>query len=99
VQQWNSELQIELRLSEATTACVVKKTEGFSFAYLKELFVSSMAQWMSLEGRTSMDEVVLEQLKLLRGQVSVSNEGKGKKADKKPVKRKTDSGQRLQRRC
>jgi len=88
MQKWNAELQAELRLSDATVSLLVRKTDGFSFAYLKELFVASMAQWMSLEGRTSMAEVVLEQLKLLRGQVSGSNEGKGKKADKKPGKKK-----------
>ena len=83
VQKWNSELQVELRLSDAIVVRVVKKTENFSFAYLKELFVSSMAQWMSAEGRPAMEEVVLEQLKLLRGQMSGREGAKGEKQKKK----------------
>ncbi|HKY27241.1 MAG TPA: ATP-binding protein [Pyrinomonadaceae bacterium] len=52
---WNRELQAELRLSTDVSVKVVRDTEGFSFAYLKELFLSSMMQWMG-SGRTSMDE-------------------------------------------
>jgi len=48
----------------------VEATSGFSFAYLKELFLSSMTQWMSNGGATSMDEVVESQVKLLRTQMS-----------------------------
>ena len=70
VQKWNTDLQVELRLAEPTLALVVKNTEGFSFAYLKELFVASMAQWMSNAGATQIGEVVLQQLELLRGQMN-----------------------------
>jgi len=70
VQKWNAELQPELRFSAETAFAVVLKTDGFSFAYLKELFVSSMTQWMALEGKTPMDEIVLEQLSWLRDQMS-----------------------------
>ena len=73
VQKWNAELQVELRLAETTVAWVVRKTESFSFAYLKELFVSSMAQWMSTERGTPMEKVVRRQLKLLRGQMKIKN--------------------------
>ena len=86
VRKWNSELQAELRVSETTALLVVKKTEGFSFAYLKELFVSSLAQWMSLDGKTPMDEVVLGQLKLLRRQTRSGKERTGKKQDQKKSK-------------
>jgi AAA+ superfamily predicted ATPase len=87
VQKWNGELQAELRFSGETVSIVVKKTEGFSFAYLKELFVASLAEWMSAEGKTPMDEVVLGQVKLLRGQTKRSKEGKGSKPDKKKEKK------------
>jgi DNA replication protein DnaC len=69
VRKWNSELQEELRLSDEMQAVVVKKTDGFSFAYLKELFVASMAQWMSNAGKTPMGEIVMEQRRLLRRQM------------------------------
>jgi hypothetical protein len=86
VEKWNTKLQVELQLSETTVAWVVRKSEGFSFAYLKELFVSSMARWMSNSGGGPMDEVVVEQLKLLRGQMSGTPEGKGKKQNQKKDK-------------
>ena len=74
VQKWNTELQPELRFSPTTASSVALKTDGFSFAYLKELFVSSMTQWMALEGNTQMDEILMEQLSWLRGQMSDSRE-------------------------
>ena len=83
VEKWNDELQAALRVSQTTAAEVVKKTEGFSFAYLKELFVASLAQWMSADETTTMDEVILRQLKLLREQAKGSKERKGKKQNKK----------------
>jgi AAA+ superfamily predicted ATPase len=82
VQKWNSELQPELRLSQTTAPLIVDQTDGFSFAYLKELLVSSMVQWMSNEGRTAMDDMVLEQVKLLRAQM------KGEQPEKEESKEK-----------
>ena len=82
VEKWNRELQAELRVSAQATSSIVNKTEGFSFAYLKELFVASMAQWMSTSGKTPMDEVILAQVKLLRGQMN-GTEKKKKKKNKK----------------
>ncbi|HSE17498.1 MAG TPA: ATP-binding protein [Pyrinomonadaceae bacterium] len=69
IARWNCELQPEMRISEEGTARVVSWTQDFSFAYLKELFVSSMVQWISLSGGLSMDEVTLAQTKLLRRQM------------------------------
>ena len=70
VEKWNRELQLELRLSDNAVPVVVNQTEGFSFAYLKELFVSSMVQWMAQSGTTSMDQVMLAQTKSLREQMN-----------------------------
>ena len=58
IAKWNERLQPELRVSRAGAEVVVGKTEGFSFAYLKELFVTSMVQWMSTGRKQSMDEVM-----------------------------------------
>lgn len=82
VEKWNSELQAELRISEKAAAAIVKQTEGFSFAYLKEMFVSSMVQWMSGSGQTSMDDVVLSQAASLRGQIKTTNKEEKKKKAK-----------------
>jgi len=58
-----------MRVSEKVAARVVCETHDFSFAYLKELFVTSMVQWISSGGSGSMDEVILEQTELLRRQM------------------------------
>src|SRR6266536_4855341 len=67
---WNKELRPELRLSEAVTIEVVQQTEGFSFAYMKELFLSSMMQWMATRD-VPMDKVFLGQAIQLQEQMSV----------------------------
>ena len=76
---WNKDLQPELRVSEGGAPEVVRETEGFSFAYMKELFVASMVQWMSARGSASMDEVIIAQAGLLRGQTSIKKSKKKKK--------------------
>ena len=74
VQNWNRQLQTELRVSDHAAKLTVDETGGFSFAYLKELFVASMAQWMATAGDTSMDDVILGQVKLLRSQMTGTKE-------------------------
>lgn len=69
VARWNEELEPELRVSDAGAAGVVRGTAGFSFAYLKELLVASMVQWMSSGGSGSMDDVIMAQTELLRRQM------------------------------
>lgn len=71
IAKWNAELQNELRMTEAGVAKVVRQTESFSFAYIKEMFVSSMVQWMTNGDKASMDEVVLAQENLLRSQMKL----------------------------
>lgn len=82
IAKWNEELQPELRVTQSSAEAVIRQTENFSFAYLKELFVASMAQWMSAGGAGSMDEVILAQVSLLRGQMN-SKQKKAKKKKKK----------------
>ncbi len=67
---WNQELQAELRLSAKVAGEVVLATAGFSFAYLKELFLSSMMQWISIGRGMSMDKIILHQTAMLRSQIS-----------------------------
>ncbi len=68
VEIWLRELHTELRLSEGAVAEVIEQTEGFSFAYLKEIFLSSMMQWMAANRVKPMDEIILCQLAQLREQ-------------------------------
>jgi AAA+ superfamily predicted ATPase len=74
VAAWNKELQPELRLSETVAAEVIQQTQGFSFAYMKELFLSSMMQWISTDRDESMDEIILGQAVQLRKQMGTGAE-------------------------
>ena len=80
VERWNRELQPELRLSHCVVPKIVGETDGFSFAYLKELFVASLAQWMAEARKSSMGEVMLAQITLLRGQMNSSKPQKKAKS-------------------
>jgi hypothetical protein len=62
---------------------VGQQTEGFSFAYLKELLVSALMQWMSQDGSLSMADVLPEQVTALRSQMK-SRKKKTKTEVKKP---------------
>ena len=80
VEAWNNRLEAELRLSENGVNAVVQQTENFSFAYMKELFVSATMSWMSTRVETldatgvaatkSMDEIIVEQARRLRTQMA-----------------------------
>jgi hypothetical protein len=67
--RWNDELKPEMRLSETGTATVISKSEGFSFAYLKEMGVASMLLWIAAGGAESMDTIAVSQTELLRKQM------------------------------
>jgi AAA+ superfamily predicted ATPase len=68
---WNNGLQSNLRLSDAGIAAVAEQTEEFSFAYLKELFLSSIMQWINTPGAADgMDAVMYEQIETLREQMA-----------------------------
>jgi ATPase family associated with various cellular activities (AAA) len=71
---WHDTLEPELRPSEATAAQVVARTEGFSFAYLKELFLSSMMHWVGSAHPGGMDASILAQVDALREQMSTASE-------------------------
>lgn len=69
IESWNEQLEVELRVSQSAAATLVRETKDFSFAYLKELFVGSLAQWMVRQGGESMDKILLAQSHLLSGQM------------------------------
>ena len=68
--RWNDTLQTEMRIDEQNLAEVVKLTDGFSFAYLKELFVSAMMEWINSPGPKEMGAVLLGRVARLREQMS-----------------------------
>src|SRR5262249_37853035 len=78
VKHWNQTLQIEMRLTEAEEVAVAECTDRFSFAYLKELFLSAMMEWIGDQGSGQasggMSEALLERAAFLRGQISEGRE-------------------------
>ena len=71
ISAWQSGLQSEMRLDDTAVTEIVERTEGFSFAYLKELFLSAMMQWISLQPEPArMSEVMVDQAIRLREQMS-----------------------------
>jgi ATP-dependent 26S proteasome regulatory subunit len=84
--RWNDALQAEVRLEEEVLTELASLTDGFSFAYMKELFVSAMMQWINSPERQEMGAVILERTARLREQMSRAQgakKGKGGK-EKKP---------------
>ncbi|HZS48950.1 MAG TPA: ATP-binding protein [Blastocatellia bacterium] len=79
---WNNSLQKDLQLSAKGIAKVTGKTEGFSFAYLKELMLSSMMEWMSSSNPIAMDKVAAKRAAILREQMSKAAKSKDDSAKK-----------------
>lgn len=46
IEAWNRRLENEMRLHDDALPQIVAATEGFSFAYLKEMFVNAMTEWV-----------------------------------------------------
>ena len=95
IRKWHDGLQPEMHMSEEVTTTVLQKTQGFSFAYLKELLVASMMEWASGGGSTSMDQVIMTQMNLLLAQMKNKNEEE--KPKPKPQSWLSDSWRRLRR--
>jgi AAA+ superfamily predicted ATPase len=66
ITMWNESLKLDLRLSDEGVAKISEATEGFSFAYLKELFLSSKMRWIARAQQGSVEQVMSEQGDRLR---------------------------------
>src|SRR5947209_250243 len=66
---WNDSLKPGLRLSEEGVAKIGEVTDAFSFAYLKELFLSSKMRWIAHPQQGTMEQVMTEQVGKLREQM------------------------------
>jgi AAA+ superfamily predicted ATPase len=69
IANWNQTLRPALQLSPEGIDRVADATEDFSFAYLKELFLSALMRWITLQETGAMDTVMAEQIDLLRDQM------------------------------
>ncbi|HJY27177.1 MAG TPA: ATP-binding protein [Pyrinomonadaceae bacterium] len=76
LRKWNDGLQPDMRVTNSVAIEIVARIEGFSFAYLKELLVASMMEWVSGGGSVSMDEVIRAQTELLLSQISKKEKSK-----------------------
>ena len=72
ITHWNATVDAELRLSADGLAEVVALTGGFSFAYLKEMFVSAMMRWIATPQHGQMDAAMRSQAALLREQINAA---------------------------
>lgn len=66
LEMWNERFDAAMRLPAASVAELASATEAFSFAYLKELVMSSMARWMLDPGQRPMQQVMAGELAHLR---------------------------------
>lgn len=73
ITMWNESLKPDLRLSDEGITKIGEATEGFSFAYLKELFLSSKMRWIARAQQGSMEQVMSEQVDRLREQMMSVN--------------------------
>ena len=69
---WAGQLGEAMRPGAATLAGLAAATEGFSFAYLKELLVSSTIRWAERQQPGTMDAIMPAQLTELRAQMNTS---------------------------
>jgi ATP-dependent 26S proteasome regulatory subunit len=66
---WRERLDAAMRISDPEIDSLVCATDGFSFAYLKELFLSAMIRWMRDQTPGAMFAVLNGQLAVLREQM------------------------------
>jgi ATPase family associated with various cellular activities (AAA) len=74
IQRWNSSLEPEARLTKEGENQAAERTDGFSFAYLKELFLSSLMGWVAERELKTMDAMLLEQVVTLREQMKTTGD-------------------------
>lgn len=77
LQLWSASLEDAMRPGAATMARVAADTEGFSFAYLKELLVASTVRWTERQQPGLMDQIMPAELAELRAQMSSAGMGMG----------------------
>jgi ATP-dependent 26S proteasome regulatory subunit len=66
---WRERLDAAMNIDDAQVEKLVRDTDGFSFAYLKELFLSAMVRWMKSRERGAMFAILEQQLTTLRAQM------------------------------
>ena len=78
---WNEQFQSTLRLDDRELADLAGLTEEFSFAYLKELVLSSLMRWISLGRTEPLRAAMAAQASALREQMSSVEEDANSNAE------------------
>jgi hypothetical protein len=84
---WNTSLKPALCLSATAATQIAAMTEGFSFAYLKELFLSSMMRWIATPLPGAMDKLMADQVDVLREQMMSASTLPDPESDNEPTLR------------
>lgn len=87
---WNASLKPALQLSTDGISKISELTADFSFAYLKELFLSSMMQWIVTPGQSTMEQVMMGKVATLREQMvslSTLDDGETESEQTGPIRR------------
>jgi SpoVK/Ycf46/Vps4 family AAA+-type ATPase len=82
--RWTERLDPHLKLTQEQHASLVEGTDGFSFAYLKELCLSTLLRWMKQRPTDGLYPIFSSQLEVLRAQMRSEEEsarGGGGKAN------------------
>jgi AAA+ superfamily predicted ATPase len=69
IASWRGRLDPSMRITDDEVERLTRDTDGFSFAYLKELFLSAMIRWIRTRAAGQMFPVLLSQLATLREQM------------------------------
>jgi hypothetical protein len=67
---WNEKIEAELKLTDKGQTTIAAETEGFSFAFMKELIMASMMRWINQPEKPAMDDVMAAQTLVLRSQMA-----------------------------
>ena len=70
LEQFGTRFDLDLQLSPSGLDRISEVTHGYSFAYLKELYVSSAVRWVSTDSARPIVDVMLDQSETLREQMT-----------------------------
>ena len=89
ISMWNDSLKPALKLTGEGIATLGELSEGFSFAYLKELFLSSMMRWIADEQKENKPENMMQvmeaQVDILREQMVSANKLEAEAPPEQPL--------------
>jgi AAA+ superfamily predicted ATPase len=91
IESWNRKFQPAMRLGDDESQRVAEATDGFSFAYIKELFVSSMMAWMVEKRAGGMPKILDEQLAVLREHMKSETSAAPEKAGTQGMERAVEA--------